>query len=316
MSIPDLLLPNSWFPHEMQAEMLAANIKTPVYTAGLADKLGYQIPSYPIVCVPSFGGTTLRNVYTATGGNPLANYNNKNLCVVMTPTINKFSYSKTVHGVPMKVKDMIDEGDAEALGDDILEELVAAEQGHLPPGFREDCIDIQQIAMDTIMAFTDQRFEVVATKLSPLSSGKGNIAIFLNFPSGCPFDQQQFLDSGVTDRESNLKTIQIRVIPSPIVSRFDEPQNGIKFAINFLDVDNHLFNKAFPLIQHVIMVALPGANLRYAKPDSRNRQLVGLVQMPYEAQKEDLTRLSHGLSKINYNPYIFKTVSSTNTIIE
>ena len=136
-STPDLLLPASWYPHDMQAELLAAGIKTPVHARGLAQALGFDVPSgVQVVNVPAFGGSSLRHVYTATGGNPLAQYPRDKLCIVMTPTIPNFSYSKTVHGVPIRVRDLVDEQQRQGMEEEDLDQVVDAECGHLPPGFR------------------------------------------------------------------------------------------------------------------------------------------------------------------------------------
>jgi len=319
---PDVLLPASWYPHEMQAELLAAGIKTLVSTDGLSAALGYNVPTKtPMAYVPAFGGTSLRNVYEATGGNPIANYPRQNMCIIVTPTIAKFSYSKTIHGVPLHIRDFIGDEDEEdedmkvKVSSEKLDTLVCVEPGHLPPGFRENAQNAMRIAVDTVRAFTNQHFDVVGCKLSPLTSGKGNIAMFLHFAHGCPFSKQEFFDSNVFDEEMR-RMIQIRVIPNPVVTRFDEPQSAVKFSIKFVAVDRVLFNKAFPLLQHAIGVAFKGANLRFIKPLNKTNELSGLVQVPEKASDANLAKFAKDVAKINYNPYIYISCNAENTTVE
>ena len=314
--ILDVLLPASWYPHEMQAEMLAAGIKTPVFTNGLSAALGYDVPTdMPIAYVPAFGGTTLRNVYEATGGNPITSYARNNMCIIVTPTIDKFSYSKTIHGVPQRLRDFIDDEEAVNMSIEQLDSVIGVEPGHLPAGFRENAMDAMQIALDTVRTFTDQRFEVVSRKLSPLTSGKGNVAMFLHFPDGVPFAKQDYLMSSVFDEVMKCN-IKIRVIPYPVVSRFDEPQVAVKFSVKFVTVDRALFNKAFPLLQHAISGAFKDSNLRFIKPDMKANELTGVVQVPAPVSKEDIAKFSKAVAKINFNPYVYIGTVAVNTYVQ
>lgn len=312
----NFLLPDSYYPHDMQAEMLAANVRTPIFTKGLDKFLGYDVPSAGMVYVASFGGKTLRHIYEATGGNPLASFNRDNLCLVITPTLSKFSYSKTVHGAPLKVRDMLTEEECSDMTDEELDDIIGVEPGHLPSGFRQNALEVERIALKTIEDATcGQPFTVVGSKLSPLTSGKGNIAIFVYFPHGCPFKKQEFLDSGEYDCEMN-RNIKIRVIPRPVISPFDDDMCGVKFDIKFIDIDNKLFEMAFPLLQHAIATTFEGSNLRFIKPNMATKELTGLIQVNDEVDESAFKEFERAIAKINFQPYVFVSVSLRNVVIE
>lgn len=314
--IPDFLLPDSWYPHEMQSELLAAKIKTPVYTSGLSAFLDCDVPDTDVVFVPAFGGSSLRHIYDATGGNPIASIPRDDMCVIITPTLAKFSYSKTVHGVPVRVRDMLSDEEANDFSDEELEEILAVEPGHLPSGFRENALDIQQLALTTVADHAGGwPFAVLGAKLSPLTSGKGNIAIFVQFPRGCPFDKQVYLDSGVYDNDMK-RNIQIRVIPRPVVTSFDDELCGVKFTMKFLSVDNALFDKAFPLIQHVISKTFVASNLRFIKPVVKTGELVGLVQTTNDVSSHELATFKQALASIKFSPYVLVDTLAETTVIE
>jgi len=295
MAYPDVFLPSEWFSEEMQFNMLAAGIKTPVYTRGLAELFGYTLPDTDIVFVPAFGDFTLQSVYNESGGNPLAVYDRSELCIVITPTIDRFSYSKTIHGNPTFANELMD--------DDNYNDLVYVEPGQLPRGFRESAEKAQHIALETIKKHTDQKFTVVGAKLSPLTSGKGNIAMFVHFNDGCPFDRQEFLQSGQFDETMN-KEIQIRLIPRPIVSAYDDYITGLKFTIKYMDVDRNLFEMAFPLLRHMVEKSFKGSNLRFIKPSVRTNELIGVIQISEELSDDDLKQFLKAVRAIKYTPYI------------
>lgn len=301
MSYPDVFLPSEWFSHEMQFQMMAAGLKTPVYTQGLSELFGYPLPDKEIVYVPAFGDLTLKNVFAQTGGNPIAKLPRSELCIVITPTIDKFSYSKTIHGIPTFAKDLM--GD----DDDTLDDLVYVEPGHLPHGFRESAERAQRIALDTICQYTDQKFSVVGTKLSPLSSGKGNIAMFVHFPDGCPFERQEFLMSDVFDATMN-KNIQIRVIPKPLVSKFEDYNIGLKFSIRFMEVDRNLFDLSFPIIRHFVETSFANSNLRFIKPNIHTHELIGVVQTPEVPSNDELDAFCKAVKSAKYAPYVVMDV--------
>jgi hypothetical protein len=306
MAFPDVLMPSEWFSHEMQFEMLAAGIKTPVHTHGLSELFGYPLPNTDYVYLAAFGDFTLRSVYEHTGGNPLAAYERSDLCIVITPTIDKFSYSKTVHGVPTFAKDLMD--------DDTLDDLVYVEPGHLPYGFRESAERAQRIALDTIRNHTDQKFTVLGAKLSPLSSGKGNIAMFVHFHGGCRFDRQEFLESGHFDTIMN-RNIQIRLIPKPIISMFDDYIPGLKFNIRFMEVDRNLYDMAFPILRHAVENCFKGSNMRFIKPSIRTNELIGVVQMSDISSDNDINQFLKTVRTTRYAPYILMDVQLSTAYI-
>jgi hypothetical protein len=307
MAFPDVLMPSEWFSHEMQFEMLAAGIKTLVHTHGLSELFGYPMPDTDYVYLPAFGDFTLQSVYDHTGGNPLADYARSDLCIVITPTIDKFSYSKTIHGVPTFAKDLM--GD-----DDTFDDLVYVEPGHLPYGFRESAERAQRIALDTIRSYTNQKFTVLGAKLSPLSSGKGNIAMFVHFHGGCPFHRQEFLESGQFDATMN-KNIQIRLIPTPIISKFDEYISGLKFNIRYMEVDKNLYDMAFPILRHAVENSFKGSNLRFIKPSVRTNELVGVIQMSGEIFDEEIDQFIKTVRTTKYAPYILMDVQLSTVYI-
>jgi hypothetical protein len=290
--------------------MLAAGVKVPVKTTGLADVLGYDMPSeYEYVYVANFGDTTLNRVYEATGGNPIAEYDREKLCIVMTPTVEGLSYFKAVYGVPLTVGDLLPDEHTRDMSQEDLDEVIAAEQGRLPVGFRYNAHELCELAAVTVAEHTEQKFEILGAKLSPLTSGKGNIAMFLYFPSGVPFDRQMHLDT-----ESGFT--KIRVIPRPVITSMVEPQHGISFCMRFIGVDDNLYSKAFPLIQNAVTSAVKDSSLRFLRLDKRTNEMHGLMQMPSLMTEANSTAVVDALSKINYNPYIYVISTAASIMIE
>lgn len=268
----EVMMPSAWYNHKMQFDMISAGIKTPVYnTKGLGDILGMPLPSSQTVSLPAFGGISLREVYKASGGNPLAKYDSNEMCIIMSPTIEGFSYTKTIDGQPIFELNTYN--------------LIGAKTGYLPHTFRQNAIEAQRIALNTVRANTPSNFEVLAVKLNPLSSGRGNLAIYIRFEGGCPFSRQCYLNSGIygmtDDGTRSDKEITIRLIPKPVISLFDENVNCIKFEIKFDGlVRNDTFSNLSTVIQNGIFDQdTSGYRLRYMKIADKNTKIVGVLQL-------------------------------------
>jgi hypothetical protein len=207
---------------------------------------------------------------------------------------------------------MVDEN-GEYIDCDESYEVLYMENGHLPYGFRDNAIRAMGIARDTIVKYTDQKFQMVSCKLSPLTSGKGNIAMFVYFPDGCPFVRQEFLVSDKFDDQSQ-KMINIRVIPNPIINPSSDYMDAYMFKIKFIDVDKKLYDMAFPLIRHAIETTMKNANLRYIKPNNKTNELVGVFQLCPD-DSNDIDKFMKALANINFNPYIETKIVVEKTII-
>lgn len=310
MAIPCVMMPGTWYTHEMQDAMFKAGIQTPVYTKGLSDLFGYTLPNTEMVYLPSFGEQSLQHVYRSTGGNPIANYPRSELCIVITPTIDRFSYNRTIHGNATTLKEYMDDDCFHENANDII----CVEEGHMPENFSSSAAMAREIAITTVMKYTDQRFNVVGAKLSPLTSGKGNIAIFLHFPNGCPFDHQDYLNSGIFCPINN-KDIQIRIIPKPIMTKYDEFVESLKFEMKFLHVDSELYSLSFPLIRHAVIATLKDSNLRFIKCCNNEKKVVGVVQTTDLVTQEDVDKFVNSLQKIKYSPYVMLDVNVSKKFI-
>lgn len=310
MAYPDVMMPDSWYPHDMQSKLFAASIKMPVNNnENLSKILGYTLPSKSkFVYLPSFGDFSLNHIYEATGGNPISQFDRSKLCIAITPTIEKFSYSKTVHGIPTHVREVVD--DVSGLDEDLLNEVLYIEPGYFPNEFVPSSRDAVSTTIESVKKYTDQNFEILGSKLSPLSSGKGNIAVFLYFPNGCPFENQMFINSSYDD---NTK---IRIIPNPIISPCDFYNPAAKITLKFIDVDNNLYESTFAYIRNTIGSCIDTSNnLRFIKMDKKTNSIYAVVQLVNPLSSSNISALKKLFMSKSFTPYIIRDVVVEDTYI-
>lgn len=311
----DVMMPVEWYEPEMQFEMLAAGIKYPVYaTAELEDKLDMHLPQSAkkagIVYMPHFGNYSMRNLHEVSGGNPLTREDRKRMCLVITPPIEGLSYSRAFHGCPVFESD-----------DDTLP--VAVTQGQLPRGFRDNAILVQQQSLAVLARLSNQRFEVLGAKLSPLSSNRANIVIYVRFEHECPFDRQFYEEMQgyelMQQRRANpIKNFQrrpqgrgqpaqqqtnapkVRIVPHPIISD-DESIPCARFEVQFAHVDNGLFEHAYNYMQHLVEERL-GMHLRHIRLHRGERKLQAVAQFTDALIPADFDKQVDELARYTKNP--------------
>lgn len=305
--IYECVLPEQWYSHEVQNELLAAGIKMPVYKEDLAkvmadldgmDPEAIRLPgSSDIVYVPHFGDKSLEIIHDTKRGNPLAEFDQSKMCILITPPIIGLDYAKFKHGIPVLGDDICDDPE-------IAEELVTVVNGYLPYSFRESALHAQDVSLRTFMRAMNyaHKFEIVGAKLSPLSSGKANIAMFIKFDKECPFDQQIYIPI----RGSNMK---IRVIPKPIiVNNSSESMKNIEIVVNVANVDESLFDYAHTFANNIITHDLK-INLKHVRVDKANKNLIivghsrGEININTRMHKMLAHKITQGLI-----PYIVKKV--------
>lgn len=231
MATIDCLLPDTWYDHHTQSQLLKAGIKYPVFTNALQQlfPLGTQLPSAPIVYVPHFGDLSFDHL----GDNVLAKENNNNIIILVTPPIPGFNYDKFTHGI-------FDE----------YNETVT--HGYLPHNFVDMATQTIDIAFNAFHAQlynimdTPPSYQVLGAKLSPLSSGKANIALFIKFNQQSPFISQAYYDIP----GHNLK---IRIIPNPIITHNSNTKiHQLTISFNVINPDNNLFHHAHQVASKII----------------------------------------------------------------
>lgn len=242
----NLMFPSNWHDEGLQFRLIKAGITAPINTSGLQN-LYPGLPDKQHVYVPFIADDSIKILWGMTGGNPISDIDRNKLCLVVTPTIRGFKYDEVFYGVPMPYS----------------EEMT---QKQLPSYFETNVMQVRDIAIRTLNDLTDQKYEVIATKLNPLSSGKGNLVIFVKFESECPFDKQFYTQS--THPHASYQ--KVRFIPKPIVTKFGAPQPGIKISFKFLNVSQEMFSELYVLFQNFIESDLK-MHLRFMKIDEMNR---------------------------------------------
>ena len=282
----DCMLPDSWYDHHTQSQLLMAGIKYPVYTRELQKIFphGTQLPNTPIVYVPHFGDLSFDHL----GDNVLANENTDNIIILVTPPIPGFNYDKFTHGI-------------------INNELDTPTQGFLPHNFVQNATHTIQISFDALhhqlyqIMDTPPTYHVLGAKLSPLSSGKANIALFLKFNSyDSPFLSQSYYDIP----GHNLK---IRIIPKPIIT----PNSNTtlhQFTVSFqvLNPDNNLFHQAHQVGSKIIP-HLTAYNFKHAKVLA-NKVFLVAHSTKAPLNKNILKTLLHNIS-FSMMPYIVTQIN-------
>lgn len=306
--IYECMLPQQWYSHEVQNELFAAGIKMPVYKDDLIKVMSdldgvapeaIRLPgSSDMVYVPHFGDKSLDIIHDTKRGNPLAEFDQSKMCILITPPILGLDYAKFKHGIPVLGDDICDDPE-------IAEELVTAVDGYLPYGFRESALHAQDASLHTFERALNyaHKFEIVGAKLSPLSSGKANIAMFIKFDKDCPFDSQMYIPI----RGSNMK---IRVIPKPIiVNNTSVPMKNVEIVANVANVDDRLFDFAYTFANNIITHDLK-ITLKHVRIDKANKNLIivghsrGEINMNTWVHKMITRKLTHGLF-----PYVVKSVN-------
>jgi hypothetical protein len=282
----DCMLPDSWYDHHIQSKLIMAGIKYPVYTNALQQVFpeGTNMPSAKVVYVPHFGDMSFDHL----GDNVLAEEDNTTMCILITPPIPSFSYEKFRHG--------------------IINQDGSVSPGYLPDNFVHMASQSIQISFHALhnqlyqMMDNPPAYTVMGSKLSPLSSGKANIAIFIKFHTyESPFQVQSYYDIP----GSNFK---IRIIPKPIITRTpNEKLHEINITFDVLNPDNHLFQHAHAVGSRIVSHDLK-LNFKHAKVIAGSKvSLVAHSKQPVNLSTHHARSLS---AKISYAimPYIVTNI--------
>lgn len=280
----DYLLPDNWYDHHTQAQLILAGIKYPVYTNALKQVFpeGTQLPSAPIVYVPHFGDLSFDHL----GDNVLANENSDNICILVTPPIPGFNYDKFIHGIFDENQDQL------------------PTQGYLPHNFVDMATHTIKISFDALHAQLYQimdsppPYTVLGAKLSPLSSGKANVALFIKFNTyDNPFVNQSYYDIP----GHNLK---IRIIPKPIITinKFTK-LHELHISFDILNPDNQLFQHAHQVGSIIIPHDIQKYNFKHAKVNNGNKVVLVAHSTTPINNHNILRSIQHKIS-LAMTPYI------------
>ena len=224
---------------EDQIKLIDAGIVYPVDSKAYLSYLGddVNVISNKVVYVPNIGDRLVDVIHDqpAGSGNPLAAHNQSDMCLVITPPIQGFDYDKFANGNVMYPKHF------GCLDQDIFSTPVAACRGYLPEHFVENAQRVKNITLETIAQLSkeDAPFEVVGAKLNPLSSGMGNIVLYVKFPMGCPFNQQQY----VPIRGTNMK---VRIVPTPFITKNSQTKiHNVDIIVKVSNADELMFQKMY-----------------------------------------------------------------------
>ena len=250
----DVMLPNEWFSHSDQFKLFQAHLKYPVYTDGVIKLFGQDgtfdnFAQRNSKCfLPNFGDEVLRHVFdNSKRGDPLYEEDRADLCLLFSPVIKGFNYERSVFGTVL--------GDGKTV-----------RKGQFDDDFARNAIYAQQVAQLVMQDYSDgSKYEILGTKLNQLQSGNCNVAMYLKFPRGCPFESQVYL-------QSKSFNTRVRVLPNPIVSRFKQDSHGIKLTFTFLAVTQDLYDRSYGFIRSVVKDEL-GMFMRYIKTRMERGQL-------------------------------------------
>lgn len=222
-----------------QIKLIDAGIVYPVDSKAYLSYLGDNVStiSNKVVYVPNIGDRLVDLIHDqpASSGNPLSAHNQGEMCLVITPPIQGFDYDKFANGNVLYPKHF------GCLDQDIFSTPVAACNGYLPDHFVENVHHVKNMTLHTIaqLAEEDAPFEVVGAKLNPLSSGMGNIVLYVKFPMGCPWSQQQYLPI----RGTNMK---VRIVPKPFITKNSDTKIfNIDVNVKVSNPDEYMFQKMY-----------------------------------------------------------------------
>ena len=234
-----VMVKNDHIAVEDQIKLIDAGIVYPACSKGYMQYLGEDtaIMSAKHVYVPNVGNKLLDIIHDQpmSTGNPLAFENASDMCLVITPPIAGFDYDKFANGNVLYGKHY------GCFDEDVIDEPVTACPGYLPEYFVENARHVQALAINAIAQVTrgNHQFEVVGAKLNPLSSGMGNIVMYVKFPMGCPFNTQSYFPIYGT----NMK---VRVVPKPFITKNSTTKlYNIEVTVNVSNSDDRLFQTMY-----------------------------------------------------------------------
>jgi hypothetical protein len=287
----DVMFDNDWHPHATQYQLLKTGLKAPVYSKGLST----LIPGFPenhkdeIVYVPFLGDNSIKQAWQASGGNPLANEDREKLCLLISPVIIGFNYDDVFYG-------HVDSED---------DELVTRTE--IPSYFERNVYQTIDFTVRAFSQVTTQPYQILASKLNPLSSGKANIVMYIKFSHYCEFDRQTYYTpEGFVSRMKN--TPKIRIIPKPYITKFGEPEQGYKFTFNFMNGDEEIYKHMFHTLQTFVERDL-NLHLRHIKGNTAGNTLTVFTQSTKNSANDIAVfkdRMKNFVSKYKQNiaPYI------------
>jgi hypothetical protein len=260
----------------MSNEWYPHDVQVQMIKAGVKYPIKYTLGKQ--CYIPAFGDMSMRTMIQETGGNALFGEDRTKLCLVVTRPVQGFNYEKAMFGSKAKNGDFV--------------------EGFFPYSFSKNACIAQQHAMNELSALTDQKYSWLGSKLSPLSSGLANIVIYVRFDNACPFEKQFY---------SN----QIRFIPSPYISEYEEPAKCIRTVIEFYSVDEGLFKESYEYMQNLSINEL-NCRLRHIKlvKDKNELHVVSQVEddevlVGIDAKHEKIGRM---LKAAFNRTYIFKAI--------
>jgi hypothetical protein len=270
----NIMFPSEWHHSSLQYRLSRVGIVAPINSSGLQD----MYPGLPLnktVYVPFIADDSIKLFWEKTGGNPLADVDKNKLCIIVSPIVHGIRYNEVFYGC-------LDEGE---------------DQAHcrpLPPYFEENVEYARSLALKTLDGMTEQKYEVLATKLNPLSSGRCNLVMFARFAYECPFDRQFYTpvpDALLKDKRYPTK---VRIIPRPLVNRFGEPEPGLKLTFKFLYVDKDMFSQLYHVFQNFVEHKLE-MHFRYMKVDEQNNTINVYAQHVAGKDKKVVTDFKYSL---------------------
>eukprot|EP00798_Chlamydomonas_sp_ICE-L_P019654 gene19654-26340_t len=213
----------------MHDEWHPHTIQYELIKAGLKYPIKYSLNKQCYVA--AFGDMCMTHMIDDTGGNALASEPRSHMCIVITHSVRGFNYEKAMFGHVTR--------DGRFM------------EGFFPFTFCFNAQTAQRSAIKELGRLTDQRYKVLGAKLNPLSSGLANIVMFVRFDQSCPFDRQ-------------LYSNRTRFVPTPLITKFNEPVKCLRVKIGFLQVDDALFDEAYNFMQNMGITVM-GCRLRHIK---------------------------------------------------
>lgn len=288
---PDVLLPDSWYPHSIQSELIRTGIRMPVYAVALEQRLGLTPGSLPcnlfgmcyIAGLPNDICPIQDDMWRAHGSPIHDRYkmsHDTKMLLVLTPPLSLFD---SEHRFGFKLEWHVDSNSAQP---DFPDSVVKCD--YLPKSFASEVTHIMAASLitlsDAVEGMNTPGFHVVGVRLNPLTSGLYNIAMFL-VVKGRPtpdFAYQKYVD--MTSRypyvvTRGLHNPRIRVIPDPRVfmnglfgdaGRVIEVQ-GISPKTSLNDQAHKLI---FDYIQPLICKHLENVHFQYVKIDKAQAKLL------------------------------------------
>jgi hypothetical protein len=262
---------------EDQIKLIDAGIVHPVDSKAYLGYLGddVNVISSKTVYVPHIGDRLVDVIHDQPlgSGNPLASENQNDMCLVITPPIQGFDYDKFANGNVLYPKHF------GCLDPEIYSDPVSAVRGYLPENFVENAQHVKAMTLQTLAQLTrqDAPFEVVGAKLNPLSSGLGNIVLFVKFSGGCPFNSQTYVPIYGT----NMK---VRIVPKPFITKNSSTKMyNIEVGIKVQNPDAGLFDSVYKYASSVIERDLKG-KLKHVRTNKSDGSMIiaGHSLKPFE----------------------------------